>query len=90
MLKNVRNLFAKLWNDDCGAIIATEYLALGSIVVLGGVGGLVAMREGAVNEMKEYGKSVSSIRQQYSVPGFQSKNAGTSGSAAIDDSNFAR
>lgn len=54
------------WADDTGAIIASEYMMVGSLVVLGSAGGLAAMRDSMTEEMKEYGHSVREVRQSYS------------------------
>jgi hypothetical protein len=86
MWTNLRRLMGKWWADDNGALLATEYMTLGTIVVLGGVGGLTAMRDAVNDEMKEYGNSVRQIRQHYSVPGFQGAGVSTAGSAAVDTS----
>lgn len=80
----MKSLLRRLWNDDCGAILTTEYLTLGTVVVLGGVGGLAAMRDSVNSEMSEFGNSVRAIRQQYSAPGFSAGGASTKGSAAVD------
>ena len=86
MVTNLRGLMEKLWADDAGALLATEYMTLGSIVVLGGVGGLTAMRDAVNDEMKEFGGAVRQIRQQYSVPGSKGANVSTGGSATVDNS----
>lgn len=62
------NLFARLWTDDAGAVIATEYLMLGSLVAAGSATGMVAMRDSVIDEYKELGQSVRDIRQQHGVP----------------------
>ena len=80
----MKNLLNKLWNDDSGAILTAEYLTLGSVVVLGGVGGLAAMRDSVNSEMSEFGNSIKAVRQQYSAPGFSGGGASTAGSAAVD------
>jgi Flp pilus assembly pilin Flp len=77
-------LLARLWNDESGAVIATEYLMLGSIVALGGASGMVAMRDSVVDEYKELGQGVRNIRQAYTAPGLKSGSAAVSGSAATD------
>jgi Flp pilus assembly pilin Flp len=53
----MKNLLKKLWHDDRGVVTA-EYLTLGSVVVLGGIGGLSAMRDSVNSEMVEFGNSV--------------------------------
>lgn len=57
------NLMRKFWADECGAVIATEYLMLGSIVAVGGTTGLVSMRDAMNAECQEFGNSVREIRQ---------------------------
>ena len=63
-----QRLIARFWADEAGAVIATEYLMLGSIVAAGSASGLVAMRDAMVNEYQEFGDSVKEIRQAYRVP----------------------
>lgn len=77
-------LLRALWQDDCGAVLTAEYLTLGSVVVLGGVSGLAAMRDSVNSEMREYGNAIREMRQSYSVPGFKAGGASVSGSAATD------
>lgn len=64
-MSQFRNLLAKLWADEAGAVIATEYLMLGSIVAAGGATGLASMRDAMVSEYQEFGQSVREIRQAY-------------------------
>lgn len=75
----------KLWNDDAGAIIASEYLMLGSIVVVGGAAGMNSMRDSVAEEMKEYGTSLRQVRQAY-VPADLRRQASlqTPAPAAVD------
>lgn len=75
---------ADLWQDENGSILATEYLMLGSLVVLGGTTGMVAMRDAAVDEMKEYGRSVRNVRQAYSYPTMKNGVASRQGSSFSD------
>jgi hypothetical protein len=84
MASRMGQLFAQLWNDDEGALVTTEYLALGSVVALGGVAGMAALRDATVAEMQDYGNSIRQMRQTYSVPGFQGAGASKAGSAAVD------
>lgn len=84
MMNPLATLFARLWNDDGGAVLASEYLTLGSVVVLGGVAGLTALRDSVNGEMKEFGGALRSMRQTYSVPGQRSGAASVGGSSATD------
>jgi hypothetical protein len=56
-----------IWNDDCGAVLTTEYMILGTLVVAGSVAGLSAVRDATVAEMNEFGNSLHSIRQTYGL-----------------------
>src|SRR4051794_37350159 len=47
-------LMLKLWNDDCGALIATEWVFVATILVLGAITGLVAVRQAAISELTEF------------------------------------
>jgi hypothetical protein len=78
------DLIAKFWNDEAGSVIATEYLMLGSIVVMGSASGLASMRDTMNDEYKEYGNSVREVRQAYSVPVRKSGGGSTGGTTAID------
>jgi Flp pilus assembly pilin Flp len=62
-----RTLIARFWADEDGAVIATEYLMLGSIVAAGSTTGLVAMRDAMVSEYQDFGESVKDIRKTYGV-----------------------
>jgi hypothetical protein len=76
----------RLWNDETGAIIAAEYLMLGSIVAMGAAGGMVAMRDSIVDEYKEFGQGVREMRQSYSVPALHGGAATTTGANPTDKS----
>jgi Flp pilus assembly pilin Flp len=67
-MNQFRNLLAKLWKDEDGAVIATEYLMLGSIVAAGSATGLASMRDAMVNEYQEFGQSVRDVRRAYTPP----------------------
>lgn len=56
-------LLSRLWRDECGAVVCTEYLMLGSIVAAGSASGLVAMRDAMVEEYKEFADNIRQIRR---------------------------
>ena len=59
------NLAKQLWNDDCGAIIAAEYIMLGSVLMLGTAQGLATLRDSTNQELQEMGSAVRETRQHY-------------------------
>jgi hypothetical protein len=77
-------LARRFWEDDCGAVITSEYLLLGSVVTLGGVSGLAAMSNSVNQEMAEYGKAVGAVSQAYAVAAKENPVATRGGTKAID------
>ena len=47
----MKKLFVKLWNDDCGAMLTTEYALISSILISGVAAGLVAVRDATNNAL---------------------------------------
>ena len=82
----LRSLFVQLWNDESGAVVATEYLMLGSIVALGSAAGMAEIRDSMIDEYKDLGQSIRETRQSYSIPGQRGGAAKTSGSTATNNS----
>jgi hypothetical protein len=63
-----RNL-TNLWNDDCGALLATEWIIVATIMVLGIIPGLIAVRQGTLSELHDMANAVLSLDQSYSFTG---------------------
>jgi hypothetical protein len=77
-----------LWADDRGAVLASELLFLYTMLVVGTVSGLTAMRQALVTEMVETANSVMALNQSYSFSGQSIAGvASTAGSAAVDSTN---
>src|SRR3954451_22299654 len=81
------HLMLKLWNDDCGALIATEWVFVATILVLGAITGLVAVRQAVISELTEFASAVMALNQSYSFTGQTNCQSTTAGSAAQDLSN---
>jgi Flp pilus assembly pilin Flp len=65
----MRKLMLRLWNDDCGALIATEWVFLATILVLGSITGLVAVRQAVISQFAELANAVMALDQSYSFSG---------------------
>src|SRR5262249_44152457 len=81
---SMRNLMLKLWKDDGGALIATEWVFVATILVLGSITGLVAVRQAVLSELTEFANAVLSLNQSFSFSGQTNCEASTAGSAAAD------
>lgn len=82
------NLIKQLWADDCGALIAAEYLFVATILVIGIVTGLTAVRNAVVSELEELANAYLSLSQGYTVSGLIGCCSQVQGSATIDTPNL--
>jgi Flp pilus assembly pilin Flp len=85
----MRHLLMKLWNDDEGALIATEWVFVVTILVIGLVAGLKSVQQAVLNELEEVASAVGSLSQSYSFAGTRGccRGTGTSGSNFRDSVN---
>jgi hypothetical protein len=65
----MKRFWLNLWKDDCGALLATEWVVLASIIVLGVVPGLIAIRNGLLHEMNDVSNATMSLDQSYEFTG---------------------
>ncbi len=75
---------SQMWNDDSGAIIATEYLFVVTILVIGIIVGLSNLRATLNAELTELGNAILALSQGYTIMGEIGANASFDGSQAID------
>jgi Flp pilus assembly pilin Flp len=80
----MRKLLVRLWMDDRGALIASEFLFVATILVIGIIVGLASVRDALNTELTELGNAILALSQGYSVSGQLGCCAETDGSQAID------
>jgi hypothetical protein len=80
----MRKLMSKLWKDDCGALIAMEFLFVATILVIGITVGLVAVRDAVNVELSELANAILALSQGFSFAGQSGCCATVDGSQAID------
>jgi hypothetical protein len=76
-------LMLKLWADDSGALIATEWVFVATILVLSLVVGLQAVKEAVNGELLDLANAISSLNQSYSFGGSSGCCASAAGSFFI-------
>jgi hypothetical protein len=54
-------LMSRLWNDDCGAMLAVEWVFIATILVIGSITGLVAVRCAIVEELEDFADAILSL-----------------------------
>ena len=65
----MRQLFLKLWADDAGALIPSEFLFMATILILGLVSGLVVVRDALNRQLNEFALAINSLNECFSFSG---------------------
>ena len=68
----MRKLLGKCWKDDAGALIAIEFLFVATILVIGTVVGLTAVRNAVNAELTELANAILALSQGFTVSGQRS------------------
>ncbi|QDT12340.1 hypothetical protein [Planctomycetes bacterium K23_9] len=79
-----RDSFVKLWQDEAGFVVSMELILIVTILVIGMIAGLTALRDAVVGELTDVARSVQQMNQSYSVNGVENGSASTSGSGFQD------
>lgn len=81
----MRNIMRKMWNDDRGALIATEWVFVSTIMVIGVVAGLKSVQQAVVTELEDMANAIGSLSQSYTFSGTSGCAASTNGSRYADE-----
>jgi Flp pilus assembly pilin Flp len=80
----MRNLMLKLWNDDRGALVATEWVFVSTILVVGIVAGLKSVQQTVNAELADMADAIGALSQAYSYGGVSGCAASSNGSLFAD------
>ena len=83
----MRKVLSRLWADDGGALIATEWVFVATILILGIITGLIAVRQAVISELTEFANALMALDQSYSFAGQSNCLSSTAGSAATDSTD---
>jgi hypothetical protein len=83
----MRNLLVKLWNDNAGALIALEWVFVATILIVGSVTGLAAVRQAIKHELHDLANAMLALNSSFSISGQSNCVASTGGAAFIDTSS---
>jgi hypothetical protein len=81
------SMLERLWSDDHGALLGSEFLFMMAMLVIGTASGLVAVRQALLSEMTETANAIMALDQSYSFSGQSFAGASTAGSSASDHTN---
>jgi hypothetical protein len=79
-------LLRRLWDDDHGFILSTELLFLLTILVIGTVTALVALRQAVIAEGVELANAVLALNNTFTFSGQSNCEASSAGSFALQES----
>lgn len=74
------NVLRRLWKEQDGAIISSELVLVGTMLVIGMVTGISAVQTAVVTELADMASAIGSINQSYSYGGVIGYHANTPGS----------
>jgi Flp pilus assembly pilin Flp len=80
----MRKLLARCWNDDAGALIATEFLFTATVLVIGLVVGLTSLRNAINAELTDLANTILALNQSFVISGQTGCGGFTEGSAVIN------
>ena len=60
-MKSIRGFGKRMWDDDAGAILHTEYLFMACLVTLGIIVGVKSVRDAIVTEFADYAQAICSL-----------------------------
>lgn len=75
----------RLWHEEDGALVVSELILIGTILVIGLVVGLSAIHTAIVTEMGDFAASFGSLNQSFSVGGTSAIGASTAASGFVDN-----
>ena len=77
-------LTKRLWSEEDGALVVSELILIGTILIIGLVVGLSAIQTAIVTELGDFAASFGSLNQSFSVGGISAPGSSTAGSGFTD------
>lgn len=81
-------MFSRLWNDQDGAILSAEVVVVASVLVIGVIVGLSAVRDAVVSELADVAQAIGNLNQSYSLGGIQGHHSYSVGGSFHDLFDF--
>ena len=84
----MKTILARLWTDDCGAVVSAEIMLVGTVLVLGMIVGLKSVRDSVVTELADVAQAFANVNQSYSYSGVPGHAAFSGGGSFGDAADF--
>lgn len=78
----MKSLALQIWDDDSGAMLTTEYVYAVALLIIGIIGGFVAVRSALLSGLNQTAQSINSLNSSYRITGQQ--NPESASPAKID------
>lgn len=79
---------AKFWSDENGFIVSSELVLIATMLVLGLIVGLSAVRQAISQELADLATAIGRVSQDYSYSGITGHSASVAGSIFTDENDF--
>jgi Flp pilus assembly pilin Flp len=77
-----------LWQDEAGFIVSIELILIATIMVIGLIAGMSAVRDAVISELSDVAGAVQDLHQGYTVYGVRGHSASTAGMDYFDRLDF--
>ena len=72
-------LLYRLWSEDDGYILSSEVVLLGSLLIVGSIAGITAVRDSIVGEMQDVSNALGGMNQSFRIVGIDHTDRGNVG-----------
>lgn len=73
-----------LWSDQSGFVISIELVLISTLLVIGLITGMTALRDAVVSELSDIGGAIQDLNQSYTFNGISHRSGNTRGSSWTD------
>ena len=79
---------ARLYGDESGFIVSIELILIATIMVIGLIVGMSAVRDAVISELSDVAGAVQDLHQGYQIFGVRGHSASTAGMDFFDRTDF--
>src|SRR5215831_3920645 len=62
----MRQLIGRVWTDDAGGLLAVEWVFVATILIIGSITGLCAVRQAIITELEEFAEAILALNTSWS------------------------
>ncbi|MFK7770264.1 MAG: Flp family type IVb pilin [Mariniblastus sp.] len=85
---DVVTICQNLWYDNSGFVVSIELVLIATLVVIGLITGMTAVRDAVVSELSDVAGAIQDLNQSYAFTGVSGHSATTAGSDFTDQTDY--